>query len=519
MIIKKIVCSFVVFLFLTLAANIVFADTGYDVDPLSNVEVTVCVNHIRFLEQDVDINPSFQIMIWIDDKRFDSPIHESSSFVYDLNWSVTVDVDDTTNFLPIRLELVDTNSDRLCDISPIDASAADSKGVDIVYDIRTGWWTGDDSVGMVDKSGYGRLNGCDDGSFYKNEMDCELWFSITQSDPDGDGVPSWIETNWYGTDPKEDDSLMDADNDNVPLVWEHHFGFNPCVFDDHDSTDPDEDGLTNYEEYMMATWSSDPFRRDLFLELDQMEIGPHGEGSMITQTTEELIQSAYDRRNIVFHLDDGCMGGGEVLPFEETSFILFDREKYYKKHFLEDGGAHWRRGVFRYGLIVYDHVPISGLEFHGDGSIIDFCRPGLNCFVISSNAMEIAAKRNRESIDFIFACAIFHELGHSMGIYMGNPKGCDNQLSKTPLGPGWWRYNNYKSSMNYHYAYKIIDYSDGSHGRNDFDDWSYLDVSWFEYPDGESNPPDNDFKNQVIRYLSGVIIEIREWMLDRFFRH
>jgi len=168
-------------------------------------------------------------------------------------------------------------------------------------------------------------------------------------------------------------------------------------------------------------------------------------------------------------------------------------------------------------LIVYDHVPISGLEFHGDGTIIDFCRPGLNCFVISSKAMKTAAKRNHESIDFIFACAIFHELGHSMGIYMGNPPGCDNQLSKTPLGPGWWRYRNYKSSMNYHYAYKMIDYSDGSHGRHDFDDWSHLDVSWFEYPDGESSPPDNEFRDQIIAFLSGIIIQIREWMLTWFY--
>lgn len=514
MIIRKMIC-FGIVLFLTIpSVQLVFAEDSLDVDSYSDVAVTVSVECIRFLEEK-DIEPNFQVHLWIDDVYFESTSFGLGSYLYDINWSVTVETDGNTPFVPIRIELVDLSSDQLCDLSPSDESTTDARGVDVVYDVRTGWWMGEDSSGMVDKSGYGRLNGCDDGSFYKDELDCELWFSITQTDPDGDMVPSWIEKEWYGTDPETDDSLLDADKDGVPFWWEHKFGFNPWVFENHSSLDPDEDGLTNYEEYKMAAWSADPFRRDLFLELDQMQIGPNGEGSMITQTTEELIQSAYDRRNILFHLDDGCMDGGEILPFEKRSFILYDREKYYKQHFLENGDAQWRRGIFRYGLIVYDHVPITGLEFHGDGSIIDFCRKGLNCFVISSRAMKIAAQRNRESIDFIFACAIFHELGHSMGIYMGNPKGCDNQLSKTPLGPGWWRYKNYKSSMNYHYAYKIIDYSDGSHGRNDFDDWSHLDVSWFEYPDGESNPPDNEMRYRIIAFLSSIIIRIRSWMLSQ----
>ena len=40
--------------------------------------------------------------------------------------------------------------------------------------------------------------------------------------------------------------------------------------------------------------------------------------------------------------------------------------------------------------------------------------------------------------------------------------------------------------MNYDYKYKILDYSDGSHGRGDFDDWSNLDYDFFK---------NTDFKN------------------------
>jgi len=35
--------------------------------------------------------------------------------------------------------------------------------------------------------------------------------------------------------------------------------------------------------------------------------------------------------------------------------------------------------------------------------------------------------------------------------------------------------------VNYGYTYILVDYSDGSHGKNDFDDWHDLDLTFFEY--------------------------------------
>ncbi len=52
--------------------------------------------------------------------------------------------------------------------------------------MKTGHWTGDDA--LQDISGYGRLNGCDDGTIYKKDRDCELWFSITQNDFEQDSI-------------------------------------------------------------------------------------------------------------------------------------------------------------------------------------------------------------------------------------------------------------------------------------------------------------------------------------------
>ena len=42
------------------------------------------------------------------------------------------------------------------------------------------------------------------------------------------------------------------------------------------------------------------------------------------------------------------------------------------------------------------------------------------------------------------------------------------------------KYRNYKSSMSYYYKYKIFTFSDGSHGRGDFDDWGHQDLSFFK---------------------------------------
>ncbi len=57
--------------------------------------------------------------------------------------------------------------------------------------------------------------------------------------------------------------------------------YDPFVWEDHSHLDPDNDGLNNVEEYMTSQWGSDPFRKDIFVELDQMEAGPNGEQASV----------------------------------------------------------------------------------------------------------------------------------------------------------------------------------------------------------------------------------------------
>jgi hypothetical protein len=348
--------------------------------------------------------------------------------------------------------------------------------VSITYDRSTGYWVGDDYLG--DASGYGRFNGCDDGSYDDFERDFELCFSIKIIDTDGDGIPSWYEENFLLTDPSIDNSLDDNDNDSIPLYWEYFWGYDPFVCDDHITLDSDIDGLCNYEEYLVSSWHSDPFRDDIFMELDQMEIGPNGEGALIPECSLIMIAQTYAKRNIVFHVDDGCMGGGDILPFDPT-LIMGEGREYYHKYFLNNDTSNWKRGVFRYALFVYNHLPIRGMEFPGEHSILLYFIPGLNSFVLSTSIFNMVNRSVEESSAFM----ILHELGHTCGMCMGRPLGCDNQLMRFPWSLQNVLFKNYKSVMNYKYAYSILDYSDGSHGFGDYDDWGNLDLTYFQ-PEG-----------------------------------
>lgn len=473
-----------------------------DLDPLTDVEVTVDIEKIRSLVAD-DVapttidkidplsKPDFYVTVYINGEAFTSPVWHNQRYVYE-PWSATADVPDDEEFVDVRIELWDKNTgpDRLCDLSTNEEMYPYSFTANLTYSIKTGHWYGDDYIyneeehwETPDASGYGRLNGCDDNSQYQRNRDCELWFDIRQSDPDGDGIPYWTEVNVYGTDPAVDNTGEDADEDGVPIEWEHQWGhtfdydwwddeiehvwrYDPFVAENHSELDPDEDGLTNVEEYQTSQWGSDPYRDDLFIELDQMKAGSDGQqASVLTEGAKERLRTAYDKHNIVYHLDDGCMGGGEMIPFEQETDRRELDDEYYTRYFLHGDQDNWRRGVFHYGLVVWD--------------------AGFNGFAVRRDMWQISAKyvekkcRQLFSVDddIVYASVFMHETGHSLGIW--NP-GVDNHDAMYPWQPEYWKYRPYESCMNYAYTYTFVDYSDGSNGMNDFDDWSTLDLTYFD---------------------------------------
>ena len=472
-----------------------------DFDPLVDVVVTVEIKKIRSLETrylgrtldkiDAFSDPDFYVKVFINGEEFTSPVWKNQKYVYDPDWSASLNVPDDQEFVNITIQLWDADpmGDMLCDIDNNYDNYSGSFDLDLLYSIKTGHWFGDDYIsheefwGYPDVSGYGRANGCDDNSIYQSNRDCELWFDIYQNDYDGDGIPYWTEVNVYNTSPEYDNRGEDADGDGVPIEWEWKWGhyyewywwrgtledawlYSPSVWENHSALDSDNDGLSNVEEYLTSQWGSDPFRKDLFIELDQMDDGPNGEpSSLFPNDSKEILRTAYDKHNIVYHLDDGCMGGGEMIPFMREVSGGALREYYYEKYFLHYGENEWRKGIFHYALLVYD--------------------AGFNGYAIRRDEFQISSKYIEEKCkqlffvdrSIVYGSVFMHETGHSLDIY--NP-GVDNPDTMYPWKLDYWKYRPYKSCMNYGYTYILVDYSDGSHGMNDFDDWNSLDLTYFD---------------------------------------
>jgi len=449
-----------------------YANTNEDLDPLVDLELTVEINKIRAFDIiDEHSDPDFYVKVFINEK------------IQLWDWNIGLN--------------------RLCDIAP-DNQEKRVRDIELTYNLRIGHWYGDDYTDnestWADPSGYGRLNGCDDNSVNREDRDCELFFNIFQNDYDGDNLPYWSEVYVYETDPEIDNTGLDSDNDGVPIEWEHKWGwyiswrgidlvFNPFLWEDHKNFDSDKDGLDNYEEYLTSEWGSDPFRRDLFIEVDQMEVGPNGEGHLIPEESKIMWREPYHKHNVVFHLDDGSLGGGDILQFDSNTSNN-ELRNYYLNNFLNGDLNHWRRGVFHYGLVIYHSGQYPGFVFNGGQG------PYLDSWQISTYHHDDLARTNPiysylrvGSFDRdvrrarIYAGAMMHETGHTLGIFGSNTPGCDDQNGKYPWQVDYWRWGNYKSVMNYRYVYTgldKIDYSDGSHGRNDFDDWSRIDFQFFQ---------------------------------------
>ena len=476
---KSAICIFIISLFFT--TGVVGFEITSDFDPLVDIEITVEIQKIRSFDKydkqfslipytkilskreyvDRTSDPDFYIKVLINNEEFTSDIWHDTKYIYSPDFSATLNVPDDQEFVDITIQLWDWNADGdvLCDIGK------DEKDADIIYSIKTGHWTGEDQ--LDDPSGYGRLSGCDDGSIYKRDRDCELWFNVYQNDYDNDGIPYWTEVNVYGTDPEIDSSGEDSDNDDVPIEWEWKWGYDPLVAENHENLDPDADSIDNFEEYLTSQWGSDPFRKDLFVELDQMDEGPQGETSLLPEASKELLYTAYDRQNLVYHLDDGSWAGSgsEMIPFDE----LTDEDELkniYRNYFLHGDNNNWRRGVFHYGVLIYNYFWVGGCAF------------GRNRFQMSSKYTE--EEKVTISLfdrDEVYASAFMHETGHTLitGYLPGH-----NRWSLTPLGIGWWINRPYKSCMNYGYMYYTVDYSDGSRRPPDLDDWTRMDLSFFE---------------------------------------
>ncbi|UCD13608.1 MAG: hypothetical protein JSW60_08640 [Thermoplasmatales archaeon] len=336
----------------------------------------------------------------------------------------------------------------------------------LTYDYRTGRWDGDDSFN--DSDGYGHYLG----------ENYEIWFNLYQTDKDGDGIPYWTEVNLLKTNPEVDDSKLDPDNDGIPTTWEWKWGYNHSKYDNHSTLDPDQDGLENIEEYKMEKWFANPFSQDIYIEADGMEEAgffdyPH----IFWEESQQILIERFASHGFNVYIDDGwpggpTNGGGELLtPYKTISQDSGMMLQFYNNHFSEE-----RRGIFRYLVVAHSGGFCHPSKFNRYDTLTVATAPGV---ILQRGGFTPRARRVVE------AAMVMHELGHSLGITPWNVGGCDNatftqgRKEKQQYLEEW---GNYRSAMNYYYIYdkSLIDYSDGTHGEGDINDWELLDLTNFQ---------------------------------------
>jgi parallel beta-helix repeat protein len=261
----------------------------------------------------------------------------------------------------------------------------------------------------------------------------------------------------------------DTDNDNVPDWWEEKWGYDKNSWNNHGKLDPDKDGLNNIEECYTDKWDSNPYFKDVFLELDWVATkNPDASANKLADKYVNKFINSFQNHNITLHIDEGTLGGGEEIPYS-TNFSYADLRDLYWEYFLHNDLNNPRKGIFHYCLVC-DYGAGPGFAFIGWYNLDAF---QISAQLLKDNHPQYSRQR-------LIAGGTLHELGHTFGLTVDDHGGNDNMIATRLFTVQWWKYKNYKSCMNYQYTYIIINYSDGSHGNGDFDDWTNLDFMFFK---------------------------------------
>jgi hypothetical protein len=263
---------------------------------------------------------------------------------------------------------------------------------------------------------------------------------------------------------------QDSDDDGCPDWWEKKWDYDSTVWDDHEVLDPDNDGLNNIEECYTDSYGSDPSYKDIFLEIDWLKCTDPGATNKPPDDLIKTMTASFKEHDINLHVDTGNYDGGEEILYSDISNLEKLRDLYWD-YFLHNDLDNPRKGIFHY-TIVSNYIE----ELYG--GCVFFGWDHLDTISIAGQQIQENHKNEREGKIIVYG--IMHELGHSLGLIIDDYDGIDNDESWDIWRKSFWKYNNYKSCMNYRYVYDILDYSDGSHGKNDFDDWDNIDLGFFK---------------------------------------
>jgi hypothetical protein len=257
------------------------------------------------------------------------------------------------------------------------------------------------------------------------------------------------------------------------------------------------------EEYFMEKWLANPYYREIYIEADFMEQKPFkpfviakgpgriikriqrlrivrttydGSENVFWEESQQMLMETFNKHSITVHIDDGCMGGGgEYIPFIGEGYNAQDMgyfSEFYKNNFDDEG-----KGIFRYLITAYGGGFAHPMDYK---NYYDFMTTPTNR-VFYKNMMGYALSPRTKRIGQ--ATQVMHELGHTCSFARDTTtQGVDNSSGKYGSPPDYPWYD-YYSCMNYDYFYeRLVDYSDGTHGENDFDDWSNIDLGYFQRP-------------------------------------
>jgi hypothetical protein len=225
------------------------------------------------------------------------------------------------------------------------------------------------------------------------------------------------------------------------------------------------------EEWTTTQWLSDPFTKDLFIEIDGMQPKrSFGTPYIFPKESQRLLCNAFARQNITIMIDDGTIsGGGDLLPYDEG---MTGRELSAArlKYFLNEDQHNWKKGIFHYAIIgaqmEWSGRPAGGRAFEYDSTFIggQYVRNWAWMFYIQGSNYYRA-----------FASVFMHELGHTLGL--NRFEGVDNENSRFPWNREFWEWGPYESCMNYRYVYKLVDFSNGDDEEFDQNDWEVIDLT------------------------------------------
>lgn len=312
--------------------------------------------------------------------------------------------------------------------------------------------------------------------------------------------PEGYEGEVIGGEPGGSDENEDKDGDGLTVAQENQQGT------DDNNVDSDGDGIDDYKESIwflerenvfcntnttpLECAYPNPIVPDIYIEMDWMKDPSNSKVFKPTDAQLGLIKTMFDDQGINLHIDAGQYGGGQQLA-QYTPVLKYESKSgpvdFYD---YKNGGdgiarnfAENRQGIWRY-MIYGNKFQTQG----GPGNSTGWAEAlGDDLFVSGGLIKDIKDVANQ---DRVVANMIAHEIGHMLclantRVYVEQNEGCmyqgiDNESGNknAKKGDSFFNLANYRSVMNYRFYLtnqedmSVVDFSDGTHGQDDHDDWT-----------------------------------------------